>query len=279
MGCLNSDGSFKHWFGNIHLSGPCNRECYFCIGQHMMALDGYNNLSQWPLDGIEEFALKCKDRGVDTVYVTGTNTDPLLFRNPLKLRDWAKTNGFKLGIRTNAVKNTEAWQCFDAGSVTICSTNPETYRKMMGKGDPPDLEKVFANTEHFNPSLKVNIVLGPENTGKNAGDLHQTLLDLHRFQLERVNLREPYGQPHIGLDACKMNRPRFLKHGNPTGYLYGIRWTYWDVHYTEVESVNLYASGRVSETYPITKGHVESGIVRPQSEFNYGRHQEQWVSK
>lgn len=57
MGCLNSDGSFSHWFGNIHLSGPCNRKCYFCIGQHMMALDGENNLDTWPLKNIDGFVV------------------------------------------------------------------------------------------------------------------------------------------------------------------------------------------------------------------------------
>lgn len=64
MGCLNYNKGFEHWFGNIHLSGPCNRACYFCIGQHMMAVDAENNLNTWPLLGIEEFVVLCQQAGI-----------------------------------------------------------------------------------------------------------------------------------------------------------------------------------------------------------------------
>lgn len=63
MGCLNSEGKFEHWFGNIHLSGRCNRSCYFCIGQHMMVLDKYNVLDKFPLDGLDEFVKQCQEKG------------------------------------------------------------------------------------------------------------------------------------------------------------------------------------------------------------------------
>lgn len=55
--------------------------------------------------------------------------------------------------------------------------------------------------------------------------------------------------------------------------------TYWDVHYVEVESVNLYANGLVSETYPVTAGHHPTGFVLDQSHFGVGRQSEQWKKK
>jgi hypothetical protein len=60
MGCLNDDPNhpFPHFFGNIHLSGPCNRSCYFCIGQHMMALDQENSLKRIPTN-IGKFLREC----------------------------------------------------------------------------------------------------------------------------------------------------------------------------------------------------------------------------
>lgn len=54
---------------------------------------------------------------------------------------------------------------------------------------------------------------------------------------------------------------------------------YWDVHHVEVESVNLYANGRVSETYPITEGHSDKGFVNPQWMFPGGRLTEQWKGR
>ncbi len=75
MGCLNDEGQFPHWFGNIHLSGPCNRSCYFCIGQHMMALDKENNLNKTP-ENLGRFIGECTERKVKEVCITGTNTEP-----------------------------------------------------------------------------------------------------------------------------------------------------------------------------------------------------------
>ena len=72
-----------------------------------------------------------------------------------------------------------------------------------------------------------------------------------------------------------MNATREV-HGMPTYDIDGCAVTYWDVHYVEVESVNLYATGRVSETYPITKGHASTGQVLEQSNFTHGRHMRQW---
>ena len=85
MGCLNSSNKFEHVFANIHLSGPCNRSCYFCIGQHMMDLDPENNLDTWPLLGLDKFVERCNERSITDVFVTGTNTDPMLYKHTAQL--------------------------------------------------------------------------------------------------------------------------------------------------------------------------------------------------
>jgi len=98
--------------------------------------------------------------------------------------------------------------------------------------------------------------------------------------IDKINLREPYGQPHVGNPLIgKFDRIQVGETlGNPT-YAWGNTLvTYWDVHYTEVESVNLYANGVVSNTYPITKGHSHNGTVKDQSNFSHGRQRKQWVN-
>lgn len=279
MGCLNSTGSFSHWFGNIHLSGPCNRSCYFCIGQHMMALDALNTLHAWPLPGIDEFLARCRARGVRQVFLTGTNTDPLLYDHAWALRGAVlrALPGATLGVRTNGV----AWhlprvRAFDHGSITICSLNPRVYREMMGRGDPPNVVAILDQARSAGwIDLKINIVLGPENAGD---DLIATLDGLADAGARRVNLREPYGQPRVGDPLAAGEFPSIGKdHGMPAYAWRGMRVTYWDVHYCEVESVNLYASGRVSEDYPITRGHDDGGVVQDQTHFPGGRVRQQWV--
>lgn len=288
MGCLNSEGQFDHWFGNIHLSGICNRSCYFCIGQHMMALDPLNVLNKFPLDGIDEFIDKCVEKGVKEINVTGTNTDPLLYNHLAELKEMLlkRIPDLVFGIRTNGAlseQKSDLLKLFNKGSITICSFDPEIYLKMMGSGSPPDLEKVLPNYQHFT-SLKVNVVLGDENVKDN--DFLNTIDILNKFNIDKVNLREPYGQSHIGNPFDKI----FMK---PSGTILGMpyydfhkassmvntRVCYWDVHYVEVESVNLYANGVVSLTYPITKGHDPvNGKVLDQSNFKKGRQQQQWIN-
>lgn len=278
MGCLNSGQGFSHWFANIHLSGPCNRSCYFCIGQHMMALDSENNLKQWPLRGFDEFIAQCEQRNVRDVYLTGTNTDAMLYHHSGKIKR-ALPSGMRLGFRTNGVALKSDYQLspFDMGSITLCSTNPDIYARMMGNGVPPDLDSIAVMAKRRGVQLKVNIVLGPENVGY---DLMTTIGYVHRLGINRINLREPYGQPRIGDPLTNSGLERLPdQHGSPTYRFGSSSVTYWDVHYVEVESVNLYANGTVSLDYPITRGHDISGQVNDQSKFTYGRHAEQWQNQ
>ncbi len=286
MGCLNSQGQFEHWFGNLHFSGVCNRACYFCIGQHMMGLDPVNNLDTWPLNNIGEFVRHCKEKGVKEINLTGSDTDPLLYLHLDKLCAYLREQipDVILGIRTNgvlALRRIEDWKLFDKGSISITSFDPELYKKTMGCGSPPDLKSILAVDCKLSRNLKINIVLCPEILGAAHNcDLLKTLTTLHGLGIRRVNLREPYGQPHIGDPLAQLGYEKTGERlGMPFYNLLGMDITYWDVHYVEVESINLYANGVVSLTYPVTQGyHPNLGKVQDQGHFlKAGRQQEQWI--
>ncbi len=282
MGCLNSEGNFEHWFGNIHLSGPCNRGCYFCIGQHMQGLDSLNNLDSWPLKNIDEFARECQDHKVNEINVTGSNTDPLLYRHTEELRGHlsAAVGELVMGLRTNGVlilKRPDLWSLYDKASISVTSLDPDIYKDTMGNGKPPDLAAI----RHLDPDkpVKINAVLCPETVDNR--DLMRTIGQAAQAGFNKVNVREPYGQPHIGDPFAKWGiEPSGERLGMPTYEIEGADVTYWDVHYVEVESINLYASGVVSLTYPITAGYdPQNGEVLDQSHFNKsGRVHEQWVN-
>lgn len=275
MGCLNSGQGFGHWFGNVHLSGPCNRSCYFCIGQHMMALDGYDVLGKWPLAGWGGFVSSCAERGVSAVYLTGTNTDPILYRHHAEFTAALRRDlGVPVGLRTNGVSARwrEIASHYDCGSLTVCSVDPAVNARMMG-GPPASNKTVAGLLEAWGGDLKVNIVLGPEN----RDDCLRTVGRLAGLGVSRFNLREPYGQPFVGDPVRRAGgEPSGSVFGMPVYEVCGAEVCYWDVHYCEVESVNLYASGRVSVDYPISRGHAPDGFVLPQSEWSAGRHVEQW---
>lgn len=286
MGCLNSKGQFDHYFGNIHLSGPCNRSCYFCIGQHMMALDSYNMLDEWPLPGLDKFVEECKAKNINEVNITGSNTDPLLYKHLPKLRAYLDEHipNLNFGLRTNGVAvlaNPDNWMLFDKASISITSLNPQIYKKTMGQGVPPDITAIMKLKDI---PLKVNVVLCPETVESKDvlfPDILSTIETLRRKGIRKINLREPYGQPHIGDPLKTLD---FIQtgsvFGNPEYGFTNTKVVYWDVHYTEVESVNLYANGVVSTTYPVTEGHDPvDGKVEGQEHFQKsGRVREQWVS-
>lgn len=241
----------------------------------MMALDSLNNLDKWPLDGLKEFIEKCLEKDVKDVNLTGTNTDPLLYRHIPVLVDLLHDQGFKVGIRTNGAviqSKLDEWRLFDHCSISFPSFQEDVYRKMMG-GSPPDLKKIL---EGETRPIKINIVLSPF-----LDNVEYTLVALKSLGIKQVNLREPYGQPYVGNPLKDSKSLCGMTHGMPTYDFFGMKVTYWDVHYCEVESVNLYANGRVSVDYPITRGHSDSGVVRDQSQWGseHGRKQEQWLEK
>ena len=100
----------------------------------MMALDGYNVLNTWPLAGWEHFVERCAARGVRSIYLTGTNTDPLLYKHIRKLSGAVRLLNLPLGIRSNGVANLDQLRLFDTGSVSLVSFNPAIYSAMMGQG-------------------------------------------------------------------------------------------------------------------------------------------------
>lgn len=293
MGCLN-DNDYQHWFGNIHLSGPCNRKCYFCIGQHMMDLDKENNLNKWPLINIDKFVTKIHQYDIKEINITGSNTDPSLYMHHFALTNYLRKliPDVQLGIRTNGIlleKLKPLSTLYDKASISVTSFDPDLYKQTMGIGSPPDLETL---TKLF-PNIKLNIVLCPE---VRWDDLSKTIHYANSLGIKRINLRQPYGQPHIAnpilYDEPKSLIARFYPrlpvnfyshkriYDNPVYYYENnnIRTevTYWDVHYTHVSSLNLYASGTISEDYSVTKGCGPNGKVLEQKYFQQGRQVKQW---
>lgn len=274
MGCQNSHGQNKHWFGNIHFSGPCNRSCYFCVGQFMMEQDRYNNLKDFPPKGIDTFIKELNDRNISEVNLTGTNTDPSLYEHIQDLKNVLdqKIDLNIFGIRTNGVKDLE-WSIFDQISISCHGVSKAIYQKMMGGGEVPDIARVV---NQASCPVRINFVLSPFN----LSDLSFSLRHFKNCGIESVNLREPYGQPLVGNPFANLEPDGYI-HDMPFYSIDGLKVVYWDVNFCSVDSVNLYADGHVSIAYPITKGCIESDLGEVLKPKLYGEHQRihrQWVS-
>jgi hypothetical protein len=241
----------------------------------MMALDPLNNLDEWPLRNFDKFIVLCGERCVSEVNLTGSNTDPLMYKHHASLTAALKEQipNCKLGLRTNgamAESHPEIWSLYDKASISITSFDADIYKATMGCGAPPNISALLKLKPEM--PVKVNVVLCPEVMGE---DIKRTLDILTDAGIKTVNLREPYGQPHLG---SPLKNPTGSRLGMPRYDWKGMDVTYWDVHYVEVESVNLYANGIVSETYPITKGHAPNGeVIAQQNWTRSGRQRPQWL--
>lgn len=265
----------------------------------MMALDPINVLDTWPLPNLLKFVEKCVEQDIKEVNLTGSNTDPLLYKHIPKLLKFLREfiPGVKIGIRTNGVAAIDFYSNsrhnlyqFDKISISIPSFDSEKYKQIMGE-KPISIEvikDIQSYCDRNNIPLKINIVLCPEILEDQGLDLCKTLWSLWNAGVKKINLREPYGQPHIGdpfenKNNFYLERLGIIKQDNLFGmHRYKYRTSeivYWDVHYVEVESLNLYANGEISEDYPVTRGHDPvSGKVEGQENFTKsGRIREQWV--
>ena len=97
----------KNSYGELYFIGPCNFNCYFCLGREMYMLqkDTTNMLrthfSEW--DGFYEWIDELKQDGITKIYLSSTNTEPTLYKYLDELVDLLQeTHGFKVGIRSNA---------------------------------------------------------------------------------------------------------------------------------------------------------------------------------
>jgi len=249
----------------------------------MMSLDTFNNLDVWPLTNIDKFVEQCNTKGIKEVNLTGSNTDPLLYKHLEELTKYLRERipGVMLGVRTNGVGDIDLLKYFDKGSMSITSFNDKIYKNTMGQGHPPidNLKRLLLSEYPIANNLKINVVLCPELLQLPNRDLDNTVLELFKLgKIKKINVRQPYGQPHIDNPFSDLSIHKIV-YGNPCYLIYDMEVTVWDVHYTEVESINLYANGIVSITYPVTKGcHPVYGNVKGQEHFTKsGRVNEQWL--
>ena len=72
-------------FANILFAGPCNRACPFCIGKHVSPEANVGNLDTYPPRGLEAFVDVVNRERIGQIVMTGTTTDPQLYRHEGRL--------------------------------------------------------------------------------------------------------------------------------------------------------------------------------------------------
>ncbi len=247
-------------FANILLSGPCNLRCPHCVGRSLGQGAGLNNLDRWPLAGLDAFCAALRRAGVRQVSLTGTNTDPLLYRHHRRLlaRLRELIPGVRLSLHTNGVLahcRMDVVNSFDRVCVSLPSLRADTCRKMTGRASALDM---VAIKRRCRVPLKISTLV----THHNAAEVPGIMARCRDLGVRRVVLRKLYmpGVPRAGVEVWERTL-RWLRPypragtfgGNPVLDMDGLEVTLWDFTRTRLRCLNLFADGTVSSEYELSR--------------------------
>jgi MoaA/NifB/PqqE/SkfB family radical SAM enzyme len=263
-------------FANINLLGRCNVDCYFCLGKDIETEFKKQNqlavhFSKWA--NFEHYLLKCEQAGIQRIYVTGQNTDSLMYRYLGELVEHVQSRGFDVGLRTNgylAHKNMEVInQCRRNVGYSIHSLDPETNWKIMHRRDLPDWECIIPATRN----TRVSVVLNRYN----EHEFMDLLKYISRFenvayiQARRIctDTREAFLIEDVMVyervfEAVKREYPLVgYFYGAEIFSMFGKEVCFWRTVKTTIESFNYYTDGTINDEYFVIEGYMREAQSYP----------------
>jgi MoaA/NifB/PqqE/SkfB family radical SAM enzyme len=156
-------------FANINLLGKCNVDCYFCLGKDIPELLNKHDQVKTHYNAwrnFNHFLHECKIAGIKKIYITGQNTDALVYKYVHELVPFLKERGFMVGMRTNgylALNKMDAInQCNLSVGYSIHTLKPKVNWFIMKRTDLPDWGRIIPMTV----GPRVQIVVNRYNEGE-----------------------------------------------------------------------------------------------------------------
>lgn len=263
----------KYSFANINLLGKCNLNCFFCLGKDLEEeFSKYNQLDTSPaeLPNLDEFLDLCEEHNVENIYITGQNTDSLLYRHLDELLKYLQEGrDFKVGLRTNGIlakrKIDTINRCKKSVSYTLLTQDPETMEKITGVRTIPDFDYIFRNVTI--PQRVATVV-----TTYNVDEVLDLIKFVSRypqiryFQIRRISTDTRYEEMREHIEAFEefyeKVRKKFLQvdefEKSPILDIFGVRTSFWRTVETSVNSLNYFSNGVISEEYFIIEGYLKN---------------------
>jgi len=236
-------------FANILFSGPCNQRCPDCIGRRLPRRPA--NLDRFPVAGLERFCARLVRGGARQLTLTGTDTDPLLYRHLDRLVDELRRRvpGVRLNLHTNgrlALARIALVNRCDRACLSLSSFVPATSERMTGRRGVLPLERIL---EVSRVPIKVSVLV----TGRNVAEVPAIIARCRALGLRRLVLRRCFGEGRRWpLLAGHSPVRRFA--GNPVYDLDGLEVTVWDFERSALSCLNLFSDGTITEQYLLARG-------------------------
>ena len=265
-------------FANIHLFGPCNVDCYFCLGKDLeKTFSKYDHTKTHFADfrNFDTFLHNVEALGIKKVYLTGQNTDALVYKYVGELADFMKSRSIGFGIRTNGFlalkKMEEINKCTLSVHYSIHSLRQETQQKILGRPDIPSWEDIVCLTN--GPRIKIAIVL----TRHNVGEIWEILsfLEPYRDRIDYVQIRKVctdnrYDELEEDMLLFESFERKLIKSYDSIGSfetakeykINGLRVSLWRTVGTTVNSLNYFTDGTISGDYFVIEGYSLANGLR-----------------
>jgi len=256
-------------FANINLLGKCNVDCYFCLGKDIPnLLHGHDQTGQhykeWP--NFDDFLDECTEAHISKIYITGQNTDALLYKHLEKIVGYLQdVYDFGVGIRTNGYlalnKMDTINQCKLSVGYSIHTFRPRVNKVIMGTSKIPDWDRILQGT--LRP--RVSMVIGRYNTGDfwDVLDLVKMYPHIRYLQVRRISTdtrQEELTPDAIAYESfyegIKSRYPKVGEYyGAPQHQIEGVVVTFWRTVQTQISSFNYFTDGTVSKDYFVVEGY------------------------
>lgn len=263
----------KPIFANINLQGLCNYKCFFCIGNEIKSktCNNYLNVHFCYWKNFDKFLNLCKNDNINKIYLTGQNTDPLLYRYLDELIVYLKEKGFLVGIRTNgqlALKQINSINKInDVISLSIHSLNNDTLEKITKVRNKIDWKEVINRIE---VPLRISIVVNRYN----KDELFDIIKYFSQFKkIKYIQLRcidTDYRFNELKDDIEIFNQlvkkidekyPCIKKFYTSSSYeIFGKEVSLWKTVETTINSYNYFTDGVISDNYFIVEGYNNKNI-------------------
>ncbi len=246
-------------FANILFAGPCTARCPFCIGRQIDPRLSVNNLDEFPPRNLDRFVEMIWEHAIPQVILTGTTTDPQLYRHEARLLDRLRKrlpSGTQISLHTNgrlALKQIDVFNSYDRACVSFPTFNPVTYEKIMGVRGVPELAALLKQARI---PVKISCVI----TEDNYAQLPDFLAQCHALGIRRMVLRHLYGAKQIWPLPDQLQR-RGEYRGQPVYDYRGLEVTVWHFESNASTSINLFSNGTISQSYLLaeTKSITSNG--------------------
>jgi MoaA/NifB/PqqE/SkfB family radical SAM enzyme len=234
-------------FANVLFAGPCNRACPFCIGQRLPDRVNVDNLDVFPPRGIDGLVAVVNEQRVRDVVLTGTISDPQLYRHEARLLAWLRQRlhpSARISLHTNgvlALRKMDVFNRYDRACLSFPSFEPATYERLMGSRRVPDVAAIVRRAAI---PVKVSCVVDRANAGELGGFLRRC----REIGVRRVVLRRLHGDRREWTLPPGLVRAGSFR-GNPVFDLDGLEVTWWDFDASSCQSVNLFPDGTLGTSY------------------------------